>query len=44
MKAIGYQKPLPIDDADSLVDFDAPKPEPGPRDLRVAVAEERPWT
>ncbi|MGO3934685.1 zinc-binding alcohol dehydrogenase family protein [Rhodopseudomonas pseudopalustris] len=37
MKAIGYTKPLPIDDADALIDFDTPRPEPGPRDLRVAV-------
>jgi zinc-binding alcohol dehydrogenase family protein len=37
MKAVGYTKPLPIDDADALMDFDAPTPAPGPRDLRVAV-------
>ncbi|MGP9811223.1 zinc-binding alcohol dehydrogenase family protein [Rhodopseudomonas sp. NSM] len=37
MKAVGYTKSLPIDDADALMDVDVPKPEPGPRDLRVAV-------
>ena len=28
MKAVGYQKSLPIDDANSLFDFEAAKPEP----------------
>jgi len=37
MKAVGYTKSLPIDDAGSLVDFQASKPEPQPRDIRVAV-------
>ena len=37
MKAVGYQKSLPIDDKDALVDFEAAKPEPRGRDLRVAV-------
>lgn len=37
MKAVGYQKSLPIDDAHSLIDFEAAKPEPKGRDLRVAV-------
>jgi len=37
MKAVGYQKSLPIETADSLVDFDTPKPEPTGRDIRVAV-------
>jgi len=37
MKAIGYRNSLPIDDTDALLDLDVPKPEPGPRDLRVAV-------
>jgi NADPH:quinone reductase-like Zn-dependent oxidoreductase len=37
MKAIGYKKPLPIEDADALFDFDAPKPEPKGRDIRVTV-------
>jgi len=37
MKAVGYQKSLPIEDKDALFDFEAPKPEPRGRDLRVAV-------
>ncbi|RTL50201.1 MAG: zinc-binding alcohol dehydrogenase family protein [Bradyrhizobiaceae bacterium] len=37
MKAVGYKKSLPIDAADSLVDFEAAKPEPKGRDIRVAV-------
>jgi zinc-binding alcohol dehydrogenase family protein len=37
MKAVGYKKSLPIDDAQSLIDFEAPKQEPGGRDLRVMV-------
>lgn len=37
MKAVGYRSCLPITAADSLVDFDAPMPEPGAHDLRVAV-------
>lgn len=37
MKAVGYQKSLPIDAAQSLVDFEASKPEPTGRDIRVAV-------
>jgi NADPH2:quinone reductase len=37
MKAIGYQKSLPIEDKDALVDFEAAKPEPKGRDIRVAV-------
>ena len=37
MKAVGYTKSRPIEDAESLVDFDAPKPEPQGRDIRVAV-------
>jgi zinc-binding alcohol dehydrogenase family protein len=37
MKAVGYTKSLAIDAADSLFDFDAPKPEPQARDIRVAV-------
>src|ERR1700753_1993431 len=37
MKAVGYQKSLPIEAADSLVDFEAAKPEPKGRDIRVAV-------
>jgi zinc-binding alcohol dehydrogenase family protein len=37
MKAVGYQKSLPIEDKDALIDFDAAKPEPKGRDIRVAV-------
>ncbi|WP_445488831.1 zinc-binding alcohol dehydrogenase family protein [Rhodopseudomonas sp. RCAM05734] len=37
MKAVGYKTSLPIDQADSLVDFEAAKPEPAGRDIRVAV-------
>ena len=37
MKAVGYRKSLSIEDPESLLDFDAPKPEPQGRDIRVAV-------
>jgi len=37
MKAVGYKKSLPIDAAEALFDFDAAKPEPAGRDIRVAV-------
>src|SRR5436305_6704297 len=37
MKAVGYRKSLPIDAADSLIDFETAKPEPRGRDIRVAV-------
>src|SRR6201747_63915 len=37
MKAVGYTKSLPIDSADALFDFEAAKPEPAGRDIRVAV-------
>lgn len=37
MKAVGYKKSLPIDAPESLIDFEAPKPEPKGRDIRVAV-------
>ena len=37
MKAVGYKKSLPIEDADALIDFETAKPEPGGRDIRVAV-------
>ena len=37
MKAVGYQKSLPIEDANSLIDFEAARPEPKGRDIRVAV-------
>lgn len=37
MKAVGFQRPLPIAEADSLIDIDLPKPVPGPNDLLVKV-------
>ncbi|KJC40654.1 NADPH:quinone reductase [Bradyrhizobium sp. LTSP849] len=37
MKAVGYKKSLPIEDADSLIDFETAKPAPKGRDIRVAV-------
>ncbi len=37
MKAVAYRRPLPIDDAESLVDTTLPDPQPGPRDLLVRV-------
>ena len=37
MKAVGYRKSLPIDAAESLIDFETAKPEPLGRDNRVAV-------
>src|SRR5947209_10083926 len=37
MKAVGYRKSLAIEEAESLLDFDAAKPEPQGRDIRVAV-------
>mgnify|MGYP003439182751 CR=1 FL=1 len=37
MKAVGYKKSLPIEDAAALIDFEAAKPEPEGRDIRVAV-------
>ena len=37
MKAVGYKKSLAINEAQSLMDFEAAKPEPAGRDLRVAV-------
>src|SRR3979411_2231460 len=37
MKAVGYKKSLPVDEADSLIDFETVKPEPKGRDIRVAV-------
>src|SRR5947199_2647479 len=37
MKAVGYKKSLPIEDANSLIDFEAERPEPKGRDIRVAV-------
>src|SRR6476660_3366228 len=37
MKAVGYRKSLPIEAADSLIDFETARPEPKVRDIRVAV-------
>src|ERR1700704_5375796 len=37
MKAVGYKKSLPIEDANSLIDFEAARPEPKGRAIRVAV-------
>src|SRR5207249_2584911 len=37
MKAVGYKKSLPIEAADSLIDFETAKPETKGRDIRVAV-------
>lgn len=37
MKAVGYRKSLPIDDAEALTDVAMEAPEPKDRDLRVAV-------
>ncbi len=37
MKAVGYQKSLPINDHNSLVDVELPKPTPNGRDLLVRV-------
>ena len=37
MKAVGYRKSLPVEDADSLTDVAIARPEPKGRDIRVAV-------
>jgi NADPH2:quinone reductase len=37
MKAVGYKKPLPIDDPESLLDIEIPVPEAKGRDLLVEV-------
>ncbi|MEP7041810.1 MAG: zinc-binding alcohol dehydrogenase family protein [Dokdonella sp.] len=37
MKAVGLTRYLPIDDAESLLDIEVAKPEPGAHDLRVRV-------
>ena len=37
MKAVGYKKSLPIEDAQALIDFETAKPEPKGRDVRVAI-------
>jgi zinc-binding alcohol dehydrogenase family protein len=38
MKAVGYQKSLPISESASLSDIELPKPTPGARDLLVGVS------
>lgn len=37
MKAIGFNRPLPIMQAESLLDIDLPEPELNPRDILVEV-------
>jgi len=37
MKAVGYKKPLPVDNAESLLDVEIPMPEPDRHDLLVKV-------
>src|SRR5262245_52645802 len=37
MRAVGYQKSLPIEDESALVDIDLPTPEPKGRDLLVGI-------
>jgi len=37
MKVVGLSRYLPIDNPESLLDLDLPKPAPGPHDLLVAV-------
>lgn len=37
MKAVGYHHNLPLSDERALVDLDLPAPQPGPRELLVAV-------
>ena len=37
MRAVGYQQSLPIDQDESLMDVELPRPEPGPRDLLVEI-------
>jgi len=37
MRALGYHRPLPIGEPESIVELDLPKPEPGLRDLLVRV-------
>jgi zinc-binding alcohol dehydrogenase family protein len=37
MRAVGYQKSLPIDNKEALVDIEQPKPEPKGRDLLVEI-------
>ena len=37
MRAVGYTRSLPIDQSGALNDIEADKPEPGERDIRVAI-------
>lgn len=37
MKAIAFVRPLPIEEKDSLVEMDLPRPEPGAQDLLINV-------
>lgn len=37
MKAIAFRRNLPVTADDCLLDLDLPAPQPGPRDLRIAV-------
>lgn len=37
MKAVGYRVAGPVSADDSLVDLEVPAPQPGPRDVRVAI-------
>jgi zinc-binding alcohol dehydrogenase family protein len=37
MRAVGYTKPLPIDDPEALLDLELPRPTPSGRDLLVKV-------
>jgi len=37
MKSVGYKQPLPIEDADSLLDIEIPLPAAGGRDLLVEI-------
>lgn len=37
MKAVGFQKSLPITEADALIDIELPAPQPGANDLLVEV-------
>ena len=37
MKAIGFDRHLPIDHPQAFIEYELPLPEPGPTDLRVAI-------
>ena len=38
MKAVGFTRSLPVEDKNCLIEFEAPVPKPGPRDLLVKVS------